>query len=143
MAGAWTTLSILDGGGTSRTMRAWDESGTGTGPYSFGQVTSGYGESFTDRSGTITLGGTSQQLMAANANRRRFIIMNPASAAGQGIGVTESLFFNFTSAAGVNTGASMEITPGGWYDSGIGTVTPEAITITAATTGHVFIAKEM
>jgi hypothetical protein len=38
MAGAWTTVSIKDGGGTSRTMRAWDESGTGAGPYSFGQV---------------------------------------------------------------------------------------------------------
>lgn len=38
MAGAWTTLSIKDGGGTSRTMRAWDESGTGAGPFSFGQV---------------------------------------------------------------------------------------------------------
>jgi hypothetical protein len=35
MAGAWTTVSILDGGGTSRTMRAWDESGTGAGPFSF------------------------------------------------------------------------------------------------------------
>ena len=38
MAGAWTTLSIKDAAGTTRTMRAWDESGAGTGPYSFGQV---------------------------------------------------------------------------------------------------------
>jgi hypothetical protein len=38
MAGAWTTLTVKDGGGVSRTMRAWDESGTGSGPYSFGQV---------------------------------------------------------------------------------------------------------
>lgn len=38
MAGAWTTLSIKDGAGTTRTMRAWDESGAGTGPFSFGQV---------------------------------------------------------------------------------------------------------
>jgi hypothetical protein len=38
MAGAWTILTVKDGGGTSRTMRAWDESGTGVGPYSFGQV---------------------------------------------------------------------------------------------------------
>jgi hypothetical protein len=35
MAGAYTTLTILDGGGTSRTTRAWDESGSGTGPYTF------------------------------------------------------------------------------------------------------------
>jgi hypothetical protein len=38
MAGAWTTLTIKDGAGTDRTMRAWDESGAGSGPYSFGQV---------------------------------------------------------------------------------------------------------
>lgn len=38
MAGAWTTLAIKDGGGTSRTMRVWDESGAGTGPFSFAQV---------------------------------------------------------------------------------------------------------
>lgn len=38
MAGAWTTLNIKDGGGTSRPMRMWDESGTGVGPFSFGQV---------------------------------------------------------------------------------------------------------
>ncbi len=35
MAGAYTTLSIKDGAGTTRTMRAWDESGSGSGPYSF------------------------------------------------------------------------------------------------------------
>ena len=38
MPGAWTTLSVKDALGTTRTMRAWDESGAGTGPYSFGQV---------------------------------------------------------------------------------------------------------
>lgn len=38
MAGSWTTLAILDGGGTSRTMRVWDESGAGSGPFSFGGV---------------------------------------------------------------------------------------------------------
>lgn len=35
MAGAYTTLSIRDGAGTTRTMRAWDESGVGSGPYQF------------------------------------------------------------------------------------------------------------
>lgn len=38
MPGAWTTLNIRDGGAASRTMRVWDESGIGVGPYSFGQV---------------------------------------------------------------------------------------------------------
>ena len=38
MAGAWTTVSVKDALGTTRTMRAWDESGSGAGPFSFGQV---------------------------------------------------------------------------------------------------------
>lgn len=38
MPGAWTTKSILDGSGASISMRVWDESGAGTGPFSFGQV---------------------------------------------------------------------------------------------------------
>jgi hypothetical protein len=143
MAGSFMTLAVLDGGGTSRNMRVWDESGSGTGPFSFAPVTTGFGETFTDRSGTISSGGTSQQLMAINNNRRRFIVMNPTSPTGQGISISESLYINFTSAAGVDNGTSIEITPGGWYDSGIGIVTPEKITINAATTGHVFVAKEM
>ena len=40
MAGAWTILAILDGGGTSRNMRVWDESGAGTGPFSFAHLAS-------------------------------------------------------------------------------------------------------
>lgn len=35
MAGSYTTLNVRDGDATSRTMRVWDESGAGTGPYSF------------------------------------------------------------------------------------------------------------
>jgi hypothetical protein len=35
MAGAFTTKQIRDGSGTLITMRMWDESGAGTGPYSF------------------------------------------------------------------------------------------------------------
>lgn len=38
MAGAWTTIDIRDANGDPLTMRAWDESGTGAGPMSFGQV---------------------------------------------------------------------------------------------------------
>jgi hypothetical protein len=37
MAGAWTTINILDATGTSKTMRVWSENST-TGPYSFGQA---------------------------------------------------------------------------------------------------------
>lgn len=38
MAGSWTTMLVLDGGASPRTMRVWDESGVGTGPFSFGQI---------------------------------------------------------------------------------------------------------
>jgi hypothetical protein len=99
---------------------------------------------FTNRSTTITVGGTSQQLAPINANRKRIYVENPATAAGQGgIAAAESLFINFTTAAGVNNGTSVELLPGGIFDSGSGPVTTEAITVNAATTGHAFIAKEM
>ena len=38
MPGAWTTKTIKDSAGADVTMRVWDESGAGTGPFSFGQV---------------------------------------------------------------------------------------------------------
>ena len=38
MAGAWTTKNIKDATGTNISMRIWDESGAGAGPFSFGQV---------------------------------------------------------------------------------------------------------
>jgi hypothetical protein len=47
MAAGWTTLTVKDAGGTSRTMRVWAED-TVTGPYSFGQV-------LADKSGSASL----------------------------------------------------------------------------------------
>lgn len=38
MPGAWTTINVKDAAGTTLPMRAWDESGTGAGPWSFGHV---------------------------------------------------------------------------------------------------------
>jgi len=38
MAGVWTTFPIKDGTSTTRQMLAWDESGTGAGPWSFGHM---------------------------------------------------------------------------------------------------------
>jgi hypothetical protein len=43
MAGALTTLSVKDALGTTRPMRAWDESGTGVGPFSLVPVNSSGG----------------------------------------------------------------------------------------------------
>lgn len=66
MAGSWTTVSIKDGLGTSRPMRAWDESGTGVGPFAFAHVVAT--PNFV--SGAITTamtGTTSISLLAAPA----------------------------------------------------------------------------
>lgn len=98
---------------------------------------------FINRSSAVVLGGTSQTLMAADATRTRFIIENPVTAVGQGIAAAESLYINFTSAAGVNDGTSFEVSPGGSFDSGAGPVSTEKITVNAATTNHRYIAKEM
>jgi len=88
---------------------------------------------YTDRSGTVTTGGSSQQIMAVNANRKSIIIENPIAA-------TETLFFNFTSAAST-TSASIGLAPGGIY-SPTNFISTEAINVTATTTGHAFVAKE-
>lgn len=87
-----------------------------------------------DKSGTITTGETSQEVAAANASRKYFIIQNPYDANG-------SLYVNFGVAANVTHG--LEILPGGSYsmpDGGF--ITNSSITATANDTGHVFIAKE-
>jgi hypothetical protein len=58
MAGAWTTLTVKDAGGTTRTMRAWDESGAGSGPYSFGQVLAdGLGGTLALANDSVDVGG--------------------------------------------------------------------------------------
>lgn len=89
---------------------------------------------YTDRSGTITTGGTSQVLMAVNANRLGYLIQNPSSN-------IESIFVNFTDPA-TGAGDSIEIAPGGSLPSNLAFST-EAINIVAATTGTAFVAKEL
>ena len=98
---------------------------------------------YTDRSGSIAIANTSQQVAVANGARKRFFIQNPYTAAGQNIGAAESLFINFTTAAGVNTGASIELLAGASFDTGQGPITTEVINVIATTAGHRFIAKEM
>jgi hypothetical protein len=91
----------------------------------------------------IAVGGTSQIALPINAARKRFEIFNPSSAAGQNIGAAETLFVNYTNAAGVNDGTSFELFPGASFDTGYGPVTTQAITVNAATTNHRFACKEM
>lgn len=98
--------------------------------------------SYTDRSSSIAVGGTSQQIAAANGARLRLQIQNPCFAAGQGIGSAESIFVNFGAAAS-SAGGSVELAPCGTYDTGAGPVTTQAVNVVAATNGHLYTAKEM
>lgn len=88
---------------------------------------------WSDDSSTIAIGGTSQQAIAGNAARYGIVIQNPSSE-------IESLFVNFGAAA--SAADSIELTPGEEYTE-MGIVTTQAINVVAATTGHVYIAKEL
>lgn len=90
----------------------------------------------TDRSGSVTTGGTSQTLAVAN-NRRRFLyIQNPITA-------TETLFINFTTAASTSGVNSVELGAGASFTMTEDTfISVDKITVTAATSAHKYIAKE-
>lgn len=86
---------------------------------------------YTDRSGTVTLGGTAQTLAASNASRRGFTIQNNSTA---------NLTVNSLGTA--TTTAGIIIAPGQlyeWPETGIPTT---AISILGATTGQRFDARE-
>lgn len=94
----------------------------------------------TDISGAIGTGGTSQPLLAADPNNMFLFLMNPKDA-------TESLWVQDAKtgagadqSAAVNDGKSFELAPGESYTwpNGIG----NRVSIVAATTGHVFLARK-
>ena len=85
----------------------------------------------TDVSGTITAGGTSQVLQAAQITRKYIMIQNLSSG---------NLYLNFTSAATTGEG-SYELLPNGVFTMEGNFVSNEAINIIGATTGQAFTAK--
>ena len=87
----------------------------------------------TDRSGTITTGGTSQQLMASNASRKGWQLQNNSTAA---------IAFNELGSAASLTSGSFILQPGGAYESPVGAVSTAQINVIGATTGQVFTARE-
>lgn len=98
----------------------------------FPTQTSGAPATLTDLSGSITTGGTAQQLVAADANRHGWRLMNTSSG---------DLWFNDTGGAASAGGAGCyKLTAGGYYESPPGGASTAAITIYGATTGQTFSA---
>lgn len=87
----------------------------------------------TSRSGTITLGGTAQNAMAANTSRKGWCVQNPT-------GASESLFVRAGGTASSSTGT--ELAAGQQACNQPGTVDQGAISVFAATTSHAFSAFE-
>jgi hypothetical protein len=110
--------------------------GSGT-PLPVSQVASG---AITNRSGTITAGGTAQQLAAANATRRYLLVQNASvrvlwvSPDTTAVAGSPSIALKACMVANDGTGGAIEWT--GAY------VPPGAISIIGATTGDAFCAKE-
>ena len=111
----------------------------GDGTYSLATSTnpasSGASGALTNRSGTITTGGTAQTAIAANTSRKYVLILNPDTA-------TEDLWFSFDATA-VAAAPSIYLHPGDAFEAGPGEFVPTgALSIIAATTAHAFTAKE-
>ena len=88
------------------------------------------GTPFTDLSGAIATGGTSQPFAAADTSRRYLRITNPSAA-------SESLWVNDKGvAASAADGKSFEITAGERYEWLLPPTT--AVSVVSATTGHKF-----
>lgn len=86
----------------------------------------------TDRSGTITAGGTRQQLAAANSSRRYLIVQNQSSG---------YLYVRFTATA-TQDQSSMRLAPGDAWESPSGFCPTQAVDIVGATTGQAWYAVE-
>ena len=86
----------------------------------------------TNRSGSITTGGTSQQLAAANAVRNYLFIENVSA---------NDIWFNFGTAAVVDQ-PSIRLLPGQSFSMEGSFVSTEVVNIISATTGDKFVAKE-
>jgi hypothetical protein len=87
----------------------------------------------TDRSGSISAGGTAQQLMAANASRRAWSIQNTSSG---------DLWVNEIGGTALLASPSINVPAGALYESPASFASPSAISIIGATTGQTFTARE-
>lgn len=88
----------------------------------------------TNRSGTITSGGVAQNAAAALATRVYLFLLNPATE-------TEILWFS-TVATAVAASPSIPLYPGQSFEMNGTFCSSGALSVIAATTGHVFISRE-
>jgi hypothetical protein len=91
------------------------------------------GTNNSDASGTITVGGAGQALLAFNSARRYLRIANPSTA-------TESLWINDKGATATNAPPSFELQAGQIWEPNPPSI--QAISIYGGTTGHAFEAAE-
>lgn len=92
--------------------------------------------SLTDHAGVIAAGGTSQQLLAANANRNYFLVWNDSDQ-------NESIWINFGANAVVGGTSSIEVPPGGsFFMSTPNFVCVDTINVIAVTINHPYGCKE-
>jgi len=87
---------------------------------------------WTNRSGTITTGGTAQQLAPANLARKGFFIQNVSAG---------DLWFNSEATAVLNQ-PSIKLIAGAYYESPVGLPPSGAISIIGATTAQAYTARE-
>lgn len=86
---------------------------------------------YADGSGTITAGGTSQVVFAANASRRYLLIQNNSD---------QDMWVNFGIAAVVSQPSVKVAANGGFFEPLV--VPASSVTIIGATTGKAFTAKQ-
>lgn len=95
----------------------------------------------TDRSGTITTGGTAQNAASANTSRNYLLIENPVyKSDGVTLNPAERLCFRTDAVAGQGAGSiCLDIGQGFEFT---GFIPTGAVSVIAATTGHAWTAKE-
>ena len=88
----------------------------------------------TDRSGSVTAGGTAQEVAAANSSRKYFFIQNVSDI---------DLWIDFGATA-VADQPSIRLSPGASFEmTSSGGVSTQSVSLIGATTGKKFTAKEM
>jgi hypothetical protein len=102
-------------------------------------VVSGPSSTFTDRSGSVTTGGTSQQLAAANSTRKYLLLINLSDTI---------MWVNFGTAAvadqpSIPLGPANAIYDGGILEYNAGVVPSGSVNLLCATTGKKFVCKEV